>query len=550
MLVNKIKCALFISFIAAISQANAFDCESQVPGDWTNANTWINCNNSIPQPTADVHILPFAPQISTRLDPASNRGSAFNGTFNIADGQTLKGDSNDVILKVLGLTIIYVDENVVAAGNGSSWINAFDNLQDALAVAISGEEIWVAQGVYYPDVGGSQMDNDRLATFTLIDGVSIYGGFNGTETDRNQRDPETNTTVLSGDIDGDDTNGDGNNIAESTDDIINNNSYNILIGSNVDTNTMLDGFTITAGKATSADPVNSKGAGIYCGTNTSGPSLNQMIFIANLADDRGAATFGCSQYVTNSSFINQYSDDLAGAVFATGGYYENIIFEGNEARRTGGAMRNAANPLTMKNIKFIANKSRNADGGGLYSSADVTLENILFSGNHAGSNSDDEGGGLYLLNSLVANLTNVTFTGNKAADLGGAISMTNTATLNIQNSIIWNNQDSTASTPSSSININGGTYTQTNSLVQYFGTTGTGNLDEDPLFIMDTDPLAAPTSMGNARLMNISIAIDAGDNSFVTTGTDLDGRARIFNTTVDMGAYEFFEEQVFSDGFE
>ncbi len=470
--------------------------------------------------------------------------------FNIADGQTLKGDSNDVILKALGLTIIYVDENVVAAGNGSSWINAFDNLQDALAVAVSGEEIWVAQGVYYPDVGGSQVDNDRLATFTLIDGVSIYGGFNGTETDRNQRDPETNTTVLSGDIDGDDTNGDGNNIAESTDDIINNNSYNILIGSNVDTNTILDGFTVTAGKATSADPVNSKGAGIYCGTNTSGPSLNQMIFIANFAGDRGAATFGCSQYVTNSSFINQYSDDLAGAVFATGGYYENIIFEGNEARRTGGAMRNAANPLTMKNIKFIANKSRETDGGGLYSSADVTLENILFSGNQASIVGSDEGGGLYLLNNLVANLTNVTFTGNKTIGLGGAISMTSTTTLNIKNSIIWNNQDSTASTPSSSININGGTYTQTNSLVQYFGTTGTGNLDEDPLFIMDTDPLAAPTSMGNARLMNISIAIDAGDNGFVNTDFDLDGNNRIFNTTVDMGAYENIPELVFIDGFE
>ena len=143
-------------------------------------------------------------------------------------------------------------------------------------------------------------------------------------------------------------------------------------------------------------------------------------------------------------------------------------------------------------------------------------------------------------------------TGNQSVALGGAVRIGNTATINVRNSIIWNNYDSTTdNTATSSINLNGGTYTQTNSLVQNFSAGTNGNLNTDPLFITDTDPTTAPTASGNAHLMDISIAIDKGDNNFVTPAIkDLDGRERIVNTTVDMGAYEYFVELVFKDGFE
>ena len=59
--------------------------------------------------------------------------------------------------------------------NGSSWENAFTNLQLAISAASSGDEIWVAQGVY-------KLGNNRTDSFDIPDGVTIYGGFAGDET--------------------------------------------------------------------------------------------------------------------------------------------------------------------------------------------------------------------------------------------------------------------------------------------------------------------------------------------------------------------------------
>ena len=86
---------------------------------------------------------------------------------------------------------------VGASGSGSSWNDAYPDLQSALADS-NCTEIWVAQGTYYPDEGTGQSDDDRTSTFTLKSGVAIYGGFDGTETAQGQRDPATNTTTLSG----------------------------------------------------------------------------------------------------------------------------------------------------------------------------------------------------------------------------------------------------------------------------------------------------------------------------------------------------------------
>lgn len=447
-------------------------------------------------------------------------------------------------VEISALSVIYVDASAPASGDGTSWATAFDNLQDALAVAVSGKTIWVAKGVYYPDVGGVQSNDDQNATFALIDGVSIYGGFAGTETALSQRDVATNVTILSGDITQNDTNNDMNFIAEITDNLAGPNSQTVINGENVDNNTRIDGMTITAGSS------NTIGGGIYCGNSAQGPSINQLTFIGNKATDKGGAMYGCAQNINQSLFSNNRAS-IAGAIYSFDANIANSEFVSNTASGlVGGAIRNSGNNLTIINSKFIgnsANFSTNfSKGGAIWTSTDVFLENSLFSGNSSMS----KGGALFLQGTGNAHLVNVTLTGNKGAQ-GGAIGSTSTGTLTIENTIIWNNQDNSGiGTATASINHPNGTSIINNSLVQGFDPAGTSNLNTDPEFVLATDPSSAPTSIGDAHLTEMSIAIDTGDNTVVNETNDLDGNNRIFNTTVDMGAYEYIKDAMFKDGFE
>ena len=79
-------------------------------------------------------------------------------------------------------TIYYVRPTGNDSNSGLAWNTAFATLQQALATATTGAQIWVAAGTYYPDEGPSQTNDDRASTFSLKDGVAVYGGFAGTET--------------------------------------------------------------------------------------------------------------------------------------------------------------------------------------------------------------------------------------------------------------------------------------------------------------------------------------------------------------------------------
>lgn len=104
---------------------------------------------------------------------------------------------------------IYVDADATGANNGASWANAFNQLHDALAAATSGDEVWIAEGLYTPcDTCPSELrdpDLPRSAAFDIPSGVVVRGGFAGTETSPSQRDPDVavNPVVLSGDFDAD-----------------------------------------------------------------------------------------------------------------------------------------------------------------------------------------------------------------------------------------------------------------------------------------------------------------------------------------------------------
>lgn len=103
--------------------------------------------------------------------------------------------------------ILTVDGSVMACpGDGISWGTAYKYLQDALDFASDPDnnidQIWIAAGTYIPDEDCATPGGTGLwsASFSMIDDVAIYGGFDGTEIDRDERDPVANVTILSGEL--------------------------------------------------------------------------------------------------------------------------------------------------------------------------------------------------------------------------------------------------------------------------------------------------------------------------------------------------------------
>ncbi|WP_158549973.1 choice-of-anchor Q domain-containing protein [Runella aurantiaca] len=271
-------------------------------------------------------------------------------------------------------TTLYVNQAVASSGDGTSWATAFKTLQEALQLSCSSvTQIWVAKGTYYPDEGGSFANNDRAASFTMKNGVAIYGGFsgNGNETMLSQRNWAANPTILSGDID-------KNNALD------NGNSYNVIFNNNngLNNSAVLDGFTITGGLA-------------------NGTALNGY--------GGGMCNFSSSPSVTHCSFSgNQASDG--------GGMYNNISsptlthcsFSGNQANAGGGMANFSSSSPTLTNCSFSGNLASGA--GGMYNEfySSPTLTNCSFSGNMATYN----GGGMYNNGSCNSTLRNCILWGN------------------------------------------------------------------------------------------------------------------------------------------
>ncbi|MCP4896580.1 MAG: DUF11 domain-containing protein [bacterium] len=487
------------------------------------------------------------------LAPSSDSGSyfvGFSGDSDCSDGQvTMDADFSCTATFDINLSVTYfVDVDATGGvGTGDSWPDAFTNLQDALAVAVSTDHIWVAEGVYYPDVGTGQTPDDVASTFRLINGVAIYGGFDGSEDALGDRDWVANVTILSGDIDGDDTNDDGDFIAETWDDIQGNNAYHLVTADGPDSSTVLDGLTMTAGYAAGAANTDKRGAALLCSASGS-PSLNNLTVIGNRTDDR-AAMYNCTPTVNSSLFESNYAQGV-GAVSTNGGTFVNTVFLTNRAVGQGSAFYAYGETLTMTNCAVIGGQSTNTTGAVRLQNGTIDFDNVLFSGNKA-----KDGAAVNLLGSTGGTLTNVTFTANRATQYGGGLRFASSGDLIVENSIFWNNQDgSGAGTLDSALyNDGSGTVTVSSSILQGSGgstdwipTTivdGGNNLDEDPTFAIPVDPATAPTSAGDCHLLAGSWALDSGDNSVVTTSVDLDGDVRIQDGTVDMGPYEGAPEQ-------
>lgn len=292
--------------------------------------------------------------------------------------------------------VLHVKVDASGANNGLSWADAYTDLQSAIATASSGTQIWVAIGTYKPTAG-----TDRDAYFELKNGVEIYGGFLGTETQLAERDYIHNESILSGDI---------GTVGDSLD-----NSYTIVYSIGTDENTILEGFTIKGGNANyegedveTTHPSKS-GGGVYLFGEDSDLrcQVKHCLFEGNSAIYRGGGLFvstGDNQGITRptifaNSFIENNAGTLGGGYYWIGGTYlqpeliigDSLIFYRNTANVGGGIhatsrLNDAATKI--RNCSFTENIS-NVYGGGIYfressfENIGLTLEGCDFEYNNA-----------------------------------------------------------------------------------------------------------------------------------------------------------------------
>ena len=501
-----------------------------------------------------------------------------------------------------GLPVVHVDASATGANNGTSWADAFTRLDVALA-ADPGAEFWVAEGVYVPPP--APVGDRRLTWFTVPAGTRIYGGFAGGESERDARDPLAHRTILSGDLDGDDT-VDNAGITQDADAIVGSNAYHVVVFDATDpqvpvtAETRLDGVVVTAGRADGLGLPHTWGGGAMCTAGADvlacSPSIANVEFRGNFALERGGAwathgdTATSSPRFENVLFRNNVSGDKGGAVSIDGLHgprqvrMDDVRFEHNSASGGGAIFVNTLVDLTIDRAWFIGNRAEAQDeffaqGGAIYNYGDysgnaiVRVFNAVFQANFALGR-----GGVAFTKSdggdATLELVNIAASGNSAG-LGGVLFSTGGTTVvsRVRNSILWGNSATEDEYPGGdnvygdyygyqvptghrveiahSI-LEGGlaapsvVYDEGNPFPSGFLGNGGGNLTANPQFVSGT----------NLRVRDGSPAIDAGNNAWNATDFDVSGLVRRFdgnrdgNVRIDIGAHEFGADGLFSDGFE
>jgi len=396
--------------------------------------------------------------ITVRFSPIST--GAKNAILRISSNDPDEAQK-DVSLSGNGKGPIFVDQDATGPNDGSSWENAYTELQNALAASQTDDAIWVAEGIYVPGA-------EREHTFQLIEGAALYGGFNGTETSRDERDWTTNETILSGDINGDDdgfTNNDEN-------------VYHVVTGANDAT---IDGFTITGGNADGDSHPDHGGGGIY--NSYSNTIINNCILSWNSASHLG------------SGIRNWHSSPII----------DNCIFTRNKGHYGGGIQNDYSAP-TIKNCIISDNEGNYGGGINNKNTSNPIIENCIVSGNDA----TIWGGGIYNTSSSAPIITNCTIYGNNAFSNGGGICNNENVSLTVTNCILWENTAGLGDEISNNNSISTVSYSDiAGGISGIFNENGgsvidgEGNIDEDPLFVN--------SATGDFHLQLGSPCIDAGD---------------------------------------
>ena len=341
-------------------------------------------------------------------------------------------------------SVIYVDADANGMSDGSSWTDAYNYLQDALANASPASkpvEIRVAEGIYKPEwappppppppPGGLLQTNwaeqvtaataiDRRVSFWLINGVTVKGGYAGcSQPDPDAREIKLYETILSGDLDGNDV--DVNDLSNLLDEPTRaENCYHVVTCFRTDANAVLDGFTVTGGNSNERYDPNDRGGGMYIIMGN--PTVTNCTFRGNSAfggggiyNESGSAT------VTNCIFSENTAGHGCGIFNLEGSNLTvtNCIFSGNYCEGSGGGMYNLGSSPTINNCKFSENTAKYGYGGGMANleGSSPIVTNCTFTGN----SNRNVGGGMYNEYESNPTLTNCTFSENTTKFGGGGI---------------------------------------------------------------------------------------------------------------------------------
>ena len=467
-------------------------------------------------------------------------------------------------------TIRYVKPVASGTADGSSWTNASADLQAIINASNDGDQVWVATGTYKPSSCTICGQADRNQSFSMKNGLTLYGGFVGTESVLSERpasvtQSQPSTSILSGDL----------GVSNERND----NSQHIIFNTNLNSTAVLDGFVVKeANLLYVSNELGQHGGGMhnqnssptvrncfftnnYGGFGTSGsglysdatskPTVVNCTFDNNLCQD-GAAIACRNITVANCSFTNNRGS--GGGVFysTSGADITSCTFSNNSGSQSSsgssiGALNIGVGSI-VSNCLFTANLS--IGGGAALRALNATVTNCTFRGNLAissGTGVPSAFGGAVIASGTTfinCSFTNNTVDGRIGSGGGAAIASGGSSFINCSfarnisnrsggavtgnevsfvNCILWGNSPDGISTDlASSVNM---TYTDSQD-----NTPGTGNFSLDPLFV------DAPGD--NLRLKACSPSLDKGENTVNISSTDLVGNPRLLRS-IDLGAYEF-----------
>ena len=364
-------------------------------------------------------------------------GTDLNGTARIVGNIDINAYEFEA---VPASRIRYVKTDGSDSNDGQSWETAYASVQKAindLALSQPGVpgEVWVAAGTYQPTelING----NGTPASFRMYDGISLYGGFAGSETTKSERARKgenpmpwqfTNETILRG------STYNGTNTWNSTDNkwSLSSSSTHVVwfapLPNQADfqNTTVMEGFTIEGGQAknsTANDYDEDKGAGVYLK--------------------------GANVYLIHSIVKDNVAPSVGGGIYLKDGRVQGCLVYNNSSGTNGGGIYVDNAGLVLRSM--ITNNSAQ-NGGGVYLDNNGEWEDgmmhpeyLILSTSIVTNNTSVNNGAVYcnkggvILQSTIANNNTPTATDNASGNASqtGGLYINEYST--VVNTVLWNN---------------------------------------------------------------------------------------------------------------